>query len=60
MAKVIWAMHLHEDGRKVDITMIDKTSFTVDVTEIQRLSEGADADSNRVTQASQSEKVKAF
>ena len=59
LRNVIWAMHLHENGRYIEITTLDKTSFTVDVTKIARLSSGADS-SDRVTTASLPENLKAF
>ena len=46
MSKIIWAMHLHEDGRNIDITLLDKTTITVDVTKIERVSVGAEGGIN--------------
>lgn len=41
LSRIIFAMHLHEDGQKVDVIFADRSSIEVDIRDILRLSEGA-------------------
>ena len=60
-SSIINAIHLHEDGIKVDLTFQDSSFRTVMIQDIQRISEGARNQSdNEISQVNMKRKIAGF
>ena len=59
-SSIIHAIHLHEDGLKVDLTFQDSSFRTVMIQDIQRISEGAKSGEDQISEVNLKNRIAAF